>query len=149
MDHKCFPTWLSNKPVGWRAHSSTCLFFFFPPAVTVLVRGSKDAQSRTLESAEHLTSPWLMAQLSRWRLLGLALFIKCLGAKEGGWLFARRLNLTLIYYLTILFGVNHVEAAPNRDVSCLKTELFNEEFKVNSKESRMEGCRVSSLFKKC
>lgn len=81
--------------------------------------------------------------------MGLALFIKCLGAEEGGWLFARRLNLTLIYYLTILFRVNHVDVAPNRDASCLKTELFYEEFKVNPKESRMESCRVSSLFKRC
>lgn len=77
--------------------------------------------------------------------MGLALFIKCLGAEEGGWLFAQRLNLTLIYYLTILFGVNHVEAAPNCEASCLKTELFYEE----SKGSRTESCGVSSSFKRC
>lgn len=130
---------MAAKQASWLKGTQFYLLVFFSPVITVLGCGSKDAQSRTLESAKHLTSPWLIAQLSRWRLLGLALFIKCLGADEGGWLFVQRLNLTLIYYLTILFGVNHVEAAPNRDASCLKTELFYEDSKVNPKESRTES----------
>lgn len=51
---------MAAKQASWLKGTQLYLLvvvFFFPTAVTVLGRGSKDTQSRTLESAEHLTSP--------------------------------------------------------------------------------------------